>query len=175
MIKRLWHNTSNDSTIIMQYILTSWQEELVVVMDRKHPLVGAPSVGTYVGTWHISTIGLESMLHQFALSSFWLPYTIVYTTIIGLHYPNFTWVDYEGSAWTPTTWDGPYLRTCQQIPYPLIGLVYSSEHTNELASHWHLEAVVVQFGQWALLFESFDHLAWFYFHLEFEFQAFQHT
>ena len=53
MIKRLWHNTSNDSTLIMQYILTSWQEELVVVVDHKHPLMGVPSVWTYVGTWHI--------------------------------------------------------------------------------------------------------------------------
>ena len=72
MIKQLWHNTSNDSTIIMQYILTSWQEELVVVVvvDYKHILVGAPSMGTYVGTWHISTIGLESVLHQFALLFF---------------------------------------------------------------------------------------------------------
>ena len=154
MIKQLWHNTSNDSTIIMQYILTSWQEELVVVVDYKHILVGAPSMGTYVGTWHISTIGLESVLHQFALLFFRLPCTIFCITMIGLHYPNYTWVDYKGSAWTPTTWDGPYLRTCQQIPYPLVGLVYSSKHTNEPASHWHPETAIIQLSQRVLLFES---------------------
>ena len=81
----------------MQYILTSWQKELAVVVDHKHPLVGAPFVGTYAGIWHISTIGPKSMLHQFVLPSFRLPCTIVCTTMIGLHYPNYTWLDYEGS------------------------------------------------------------------------------
>ena len=76
------------------------------------------------------------------------------------------------STWTPTAWDGPYLRTCQQIPYPLVGLVHSSKHTDELASHRHPEATAMQFDQRMLLFESFDHLAQFYFHLEIEFQAF---
>ena len=98
MIKRLCHNTSNDSTLIMQYMLTSWQEELVVVVDHKHPLVGTPFVGTYVRTWHISTIGPKSMVRQFALPSFRLPCTNFCTTMIELHYPNYTWVDYEGFA-----------------------------------------------------------------------------
>ena len=40
----------HDSTLIIQYILTSWQEELVVMVDHKHPRVRAPSIGTYVRT-----------------------------------------------------------------------------------------------------------------------------
>ena len=44
-------------------------------------------------------------------------------------------------------------------------ITLASEHTDELASHWHLEVAVVQLSQQVFLFESFEHLARFYFHL----------
>ena len=111
----------------------------------------------------------KSMVRQSALPSCRLHCTAVCTTMIRLHYPNYTCVDYEGSAWTLTTWDGPYLRTCQEIPYPLVGLVYSSKHTNDLESHCHSEAVVVWFFRQVRVSESFDLLAQFEGNLEFEF------
>ena len=147
----------------------------MVVVDHKHPRVGAQSVGTYVWTWHISIIRPKSMVRLFALPSCRLHCTAVYTTMIRLHYPNYNFVDYEGFAWTLTTWDGPYLWTCQEILYPLVGLVYSSKRTNELESHWQPEAMAVWFFRQVRVLESFNLLAQFEGHLEFEFQAFQHT